>query len=152
MILNICNKFLIRLIFNYRRKTKNPDTTPHESWSRFVKYLLTFMIRKYPYLHKMDNVCIDLKQKQIQYVNNQKFVPILTTHTGKFSVYMLNDETMEHFKTIIKNKCNEKANTSKCMKSMIEHKFLESNAKFERQSQELKELKELIEKSFLTQL
>ena len=75
----------------------------------------------------MDNLCIDLKHKKIHHEINQKLEPILKTNTGKFLVYMLNDETMEHFKKIIKKKCNEKENESKSIQTMIEHKFSKSN-------------------------
>lgn len=110
----------------------------------------------------MDNLCIDLKHKKIHHEINEKLVPILKTHTGKFSVYMLNDEAMENFQKIIKNKCNENAKTTKCIQTLIEHKFSksndeiksnmkilnEANARLESQNQELKEL---ILKSLLKQ-
>ena len=100
----------------------------------------------------MDNLCIDLRHKKIHHVFNQKLEPILKTHTGKFSDYFLNDEAMEHFKKIIKDKCNEKANTTKCIQTLIEHKFSESQDEIRLNMNILSaRLEKLIQKSFLKQ-
>ena len=133
--------------------------------------MLTFMTKRYPYLHKVDNLCIDLKDKTIECEINDKQEPILKFHTGKSTKYVLNDETLDKFNDIIMNRCNEEIDVTQCIQTMIESKSKEMkskisetqiemksnmkslnnnndelNAKLDKQNQELFELKQMIHK------
>ncbi|CAO1399903.1 unnamed protein product [Diamesa hyperborea] len=72
--------------------------------NRTIKKILTFMVNRYPYLHKMDNLWIDLKHKTVLYKVNQRQVPVLKAINGKGHSYSLDDESYERLITIIKQK------------------------------------------------
>lgn len=66
------------------------------------------MVSRYPYLHKMDNLFIDLKQKSIFYKLKQRREPILRMNDGTVKSYSLEDESYERLVAILKRKDNHK--------------------------------------------
>lgn len=73
---------------------------------RATKQILIFMVNRYIFLHKMDNLFIDLKHKSIFYKTNQRREPILKMGNGAVKNYSLEDETYERLIGILKRKEN----------------------------------------------
>lgn len=73
-------------------------------FKRTAKEILTFMVNRYVFLHKMDNLFIDLKQKSIFYKINQRREPILRMMNGTVKSYSLDDESYERLVAILKKK------------------------------------------------
>lgn len=69
---------------------------------RTAKKMLTFMVNRYPCLHKMDNLFIDVKRKSIFYKINQRREPILRKINGTVQNYSLDDESYERLVGILK--------------------------------------------------
>lgn len=69
---------------------------------RTTKQILTFMVNRYVFLHKMDNLFIDVKRKSIFYKINQRREPILRNMNGTVKNYSLNDESYERLVAILK--------------------------------------------------
>lgn len=139
------------------------------------------MIKRFPFLHKMNNLCIDLKHKTVEYEINEKQEPILKFYSGKSTEYKLQDETLDNFNDIISNKSNGEIDVTQTIQTMITEsqfemktKMAESqmetksnlkllniqikdhneelNAKLDKQNQELSELKQMIQKLFTENL
>lgn len=64
-------------------------------------FIMTLLIRKYPYLHKMDNLCIDFKRKTVKYEWDQKRTHILRTFNGYTRRYTLTEETIKKLREIV---------------------------------------------------
>lgn len=62
---------------------------------------MSFPIRKFPYLHKIDNLLIDFKKKTIYYEQDQRKFNVLQTRAGKVKRYVLDDETLKKFNEIM---------------------------------------------------
>lgn len=73
-------------------------------FKRTAKQILTFMVNRYVFLHKMDNLFIDLKHKSIFYKMNQRREPILRMMNGAVKSYSLEDESYERLIAILKKK------------------------------------------------
>lgn len=71
---------------------------------RSAKNILKFMVNRYVFLHKMDNLFIDLKHKSIFYRIQQRREPILKMMNGKVKSYSLDDECYERLVAILKRK------------------------------------------------
>ena len=73
-------------------------------FKRTARAILTFMVNRYVFLHKMDNLFIDLKQKSIFYKINQRREPILKMMNGTVKSYSLDDESYERLVAILKKR------------------------------------------------
>lgn len=73
-------------------------------WRRFVTYIICMLVRKYPYLHKMDNLCIDFKKKTVKYEQDQKRFNVLRTRSGGIGVYILEEENLKKLSDIVAKK------------------------------------------------
>jgi hypothetical protein len=62
------------------------------------------MVNRYIYLHKMDNLFIDVKKKSIFYKTTQKREPILRKNNGTVKSYSLDVESYERLVAILKKK------------------------------------------------
>ena len=71
---------------------------------RTTRHILTFMVNRYVFLHKMDNLFIDIKHKSIFYKINQRRERILQTMSGTVKSYSLDDENYERLVAILKRK------------------------------------------------
>lgn len=69
---------------------------------RLAKKLLTLMVNRFQYLHKMDNLFVDVKRKSVFYKTDQKREPILKKKNGTVKNYSLNDESYESLVAILK--------------------------------------------------
>ena len=85
---------------------------------RFFKRALTFMVNRYVFLHKMDNLFIDLKSKSIYYKMNQRREPILRMMNGNVKNYSLDNESYERLVAILKEKDKSSDNISEKMSVM----------------------------------
>ena len=85
---------------------------------RFMKRVLTFMVNRYIFLHKMDNLFIDLKLKSIYYKMNQRREPILRMMNGNVKNYSLDNENYERLVAILKEKDKSSDNVSEKLSVM----------------------------------
>lgn len=60
------------------------------------------MVNRFVFLHKMDNLFIDVKRKSIFYKINQRREPILRKMNGTVKSYSLDDESYERLVGILK--------------------------------------------------
>ncbi|CRK97404.1 CLUMA_CG010794, isoform A [Clunio marinus] len=82
-------------------EAKNNQKQNLRGWRRLTTYLISLLVRKYPYLHKMDNLCIDFKQKTVKYEQDQKRFHILRTRSGVAGSYILDEETLKKLSEIV---------------------------------------------------
>lgn len=66
-----------------------------------AKYGVSLLVREYPYLHKMDNLCIDFKKKTVKYEQDQKRFNILRSRSGKVGKYILEEESLKKLSEIV---------------------------------------------------
>lgn len=96
-------------------------------------------VRKYPYLHKMDNLCIDFKRKTVKYEQDQKRFNILRTRSGNTGKYVLEEETLKKLADIVaKKQLQEESVNEKVESLQTEMKKLKINIR--NQHEELKKL------------
>lgn len=102
-------------------------------------YSLSLLVRQYPYLHKLDNLCIDFKQKTVKYELDQKRMNILRTRSGHVGKYILDEETLKKLSDIIaKKQLQEESVNEKVESLQVEMKKLKSTIR--NQHEELKKL------------
>ena len=103
----------------------------------------------------MDNLCIDLKDKTVEYEINEKQEPILKFYSGKSTKYVINDETLDKFYDIISKRNNggtdvtqseTVTNELKELKSKMSETQTELNIKLDRQNEEMKQMMQMIQK------
>ena len=114
------------------------------------------MIKRYPFVHKMDNLWIDLIYKTVKYEINEQQEPILKFYSGESTAYVLNDMTLNKFNKIIRKRNNEVTNVTQSIQTLIteskhmKSEMIELNIKLDRHNEELdrqnKELKKMIQK------
>lgn len=73
-------------------------------WHRLIIYMISLLVREFPYLHKMDNLCVDFKRKTVKYEIDQKRFHILRTRSGKAGHYTLEEETLKKLSDIVAKK------------------------------------------------
>lgn len=110
-------------------------------WSQTTRKLLKFMVNRYPFLHKMDNLWVDIKHKSVTYKINHKQEPILRRHNGIVKNYCLDDENFERLISIIKEKDN---NDDECMANKIQSIQNDVTLLKDQMGVEFEELKKLI--------
>ncbi|CAO1407474.1 unnamed protein product [Diamesa serratosioi] len=133
-----CEGVICKMYNNIRGNKDRLEPEKLGCWGRFIKCLLTFMIKRYPFLHKMDNLCIDLKHKTVEYEINDKQVPILKFHSGKSTAYILQDETLDKFNDIICNRNNEVTDVTQTIETLIaESKQMKINISESNQCQQM---------------
>lgn len=76
------------------------------------------MVNRFPYLHKMDNLWVDLKHKTVLYKVNQRQVPVLKAINGKGHNYSLDDESYERLISIVKQKDNNEEDLNDKLETM----------------------------------
>lgn len=127
----------------YDDDDKSEDSMPKvvelSWWRRCTIYLMSMLVREYPYLHKMDNLCIDFKQKTVKYEQDQKRFNILRTRSGRVGKYILNEETLKKFADIVaKKQLQEESVNEKVESLQTEMKKLKLSIRS--QHEELKKL------------
>lgn len=73
-------------------------------WQSCITFMMSLLIMEYPYLHKMDNLCIDFKRKTIKYEQDHKRFDILQKSSGKIDEYILNEDTLKKLADIVAKK------------------------------------------------
>ncbi|CAO1409106.1 unnamed protein product [Diamesa tonsa] len=114
-------------------------------WRLSLQYMLSLIIRTYPYLHKMDNLCINFKKRTVKYELSDKHVHITTRFSGRFSHYTLHDETLQKLNAIVNKRYNQEISVSEKMEAMkTEMKKMKVTMKVQHD-----ELKQLIQELLL---
>lgn len=130
---------------NFRHGSYTPDEllmyqidgNNRNCWKRLLMRFATTIIRRFPYLHKMDNLMIDHKLGNVKYyTHNQDLVPILSIRDGKFQNISIPIEDLEKFNEIIKNRETRNA-------AVVEEELLKIRA--EKSEQEIINLKEKLD-------
>lgn len=83
--------------------------TGERGWRRKAKNILIYIVQRFPYLHKIDNLNVDYKLRTVDYGMNQDLVPVLTEINGDILSYKFGNEDFEKLYAIIKDR-NSKAN------------------------------------------
>lgn len=108
-------------------------------WRKLMSFIISFLVRSYPYLHKMDNLCVDFKRRTVKYEQDQKRFHILRTRSGKFSKYSLDQETLKKLSDIIAKRQQQEESVNEKVESLqADLKKLKINMK--NQHEELKKL------------
>lgn len=75
-------------------------------------YFMSLLVRKYPYLHKLDNLCVDFKKKIVKYEWDQRRTHILRTRGGDAGKYSIDEETVQKLRGIIEQRHNKEEGTN----------------------------------------
>jgi hypothetical protein len=105
----------------YDSDNENSEITKKSTmnwWRKSILFLISLPVRKYPYLHKIDNLCIDFKRKTVKYEQDQKRCNILTTKSGKSEKYLIDEETVEKFCEIIAKRHSREENVKQKVESL----------------------------------
>jgi replicative superfamily II helicase len=105
--------------------------------------MMSLLVREYPYLHKMDNLCVDFKKKTVKYEQDQKRFHVLRSRSGVVRKYFLDDETLKRLSDILTKRHRHNESVKEKVESLqLEMKKLKTtmNAQHE-------ELKRLIRES-----
>lgn len=70
-------------------------------------YAISLLVRRYPYLHKMDNLCIDFKRKCVKYESNEKRYHILMRRNNYNEKYVLEEDSLKKLNAIVEKKQTE---------------------------------------------
>lgn len=81
------------------------DGKNNNCWNRLLMWFSKCIIERFPYLHKMDNLKIDYKLRNVEYfTHNQELVPILSTIKGSPQNFYILNEDFEEMNEIIKDR------------------------------------------------
>ena len=74
-------------------------------WKRLLMRFAISIVKRFPYLHKMENLVIDYKFHNVAYCSYTKEMhPILTATNGKLRKFVILNEDFEKLNEIIKNR------------------------------------------------
>lgn len=79
---------------------------------------MSLFIRQYPYLHKMDNLCVDFQQKTVKYELDQRRTNILRTSSGSAGKYTLDAETLKKLRAIVEKKQNQEEDVNEKVENL----------------------------------
>jgi hypothetical protein len=120
----------------YFKLSKN---SAQSCWRRFVMCIMSMLVSKYPYIHKLDNLCIDFKKKIVKYEINQKRVHVLRSQSGNDKKYWLEDETLKKLSAIVDSRQSEVESVNEKVEHLqAEIKILRQNLRS--QHEEMKKL------------
>lgn len=108
-------------------------------WRNFIMFVMSTLVRKYPYLHKMDNLCVDFKQKTVKYEQDQKRFNILRTRSGEVGKYILDEEALKKLSEIIARKQQQEEGVNEKVAS-LETQVKKLKLTIRSQHEELKQL------------
>lgn len=100
---------------------------------------MTLLVRRYPYLHKIDNLCIDFKTKTVKYELNQKRFHILQTHGGSNQKYILDERSCKKLSAIVEKRHNHDRTFNEKMEH-LEAEVRHLKASIHNQHEEMKKL------------
>jgi DNA repair ATPase RecN len=126
------------VLYNFYWKIR--QNYEHSWWRQSLIYFMSLLVRKYPHLHKMDNLCINFKTKVVKYEADEKRYHILQTRDGNVNKYTLNVETLKKLRAILDNRLTQVENVNE----KVEH--LQSELKMLKMSMrnQHEEMKKLI--------
>lgn len=84
---------------------------------KLVMFIMTLLVQRYPYLHKIDNLCVDFKTKTVKYELDQKRLHILRTHGGSNHKFLLDERTRKKLSVIVERRHSHE----KTFNEKIEH-------------------------------
>jgi acetate kinase len=112
---------------------------------------MTLLVRRYPYLHKIDNLCVDFKNKTVKYELNQKRVHILRTSGGSSHKFILDEKTCKKLSGIVeKRHSQEKTFNEKIEHLEAEVRYLKTSIR--NQHEEMKSLLQQILRQRMTEI
>lgn len=71
---------------------------------KLVMFIMTLLVQRYPYIHKMDNLIVNFKNKKVKYELNQKRIHILRTHGGSNQNFILDERTYKNLSSIVERR------------------------------------------------
>lgn len=116
---------------------------PFDCWKASINYLMSLLVREYPFLHKMDNLCVDFKKRTVKYDQDQKRFHILRSWSGKVQKYFLDDETLKKLNDIV----TKRHNHHESVKEKVEALQMEMKKLKTLMNSQHEELKKLIQES-----
>lgn len=66
----------------------------------------------------MDNLCVDLKRKNVKYEQFQKRFNVLRTRSGKGGLYILEEDTLKKFNEIIAKRQNQEKSVNEKVEAL----------------------------------
>ena len=80
---------------------------------RLGQRVLLIFINQFPFLHKMDNLVVICKHRNVEYLFKMSLQPILLSRNGMNHCFKLNNDDFEKFNKILKNRANLKISIEK---------------------------------------
>ena len=71
---------------------------------RLGQRVLLIFINQFPFLHKMDNLIVMCKHRNVEYLFNKSLQPILLTKVEKAHCFKLNNDDFEKFNKVLKKR------------------------------------------------
>lgn len=82
---------------------------PRKWYRRLGCFMISLLVRKYPFVQKMDNLCVDFEFKRIKYEQDDRRFYVLQHNSGSIQNYRPNQETLKAFSDIVvSNQSQEK--------------------------------------------
>lgn len=100
---------------------------------------MSLLVSEYPYLHKMDNLCIDFKRKTVKYEEDHKRFDILQKSSGKIDRYFLKSDTLKKLADILAKKQRQEKS--------VNEKFQSLQREMKQMKLGIEQLKSLIQES-----
>ena len=131
-----------------RKRTSTPeefmmyqiDGIRPNCWKRLLMRFPLSIVKKFPYLHKLDNLVIDYKARNVQYcTQDQNLLPILSIRQGGSLNHSIINEEFEKFNEIIKKR--ELRNSARA-----DDDLLKLNT--EKNQREIQKLKDTVENGY----
>lgn len=81
---------------------------PRKWYRRFACFMISLLVRKYPFVQKMDNLCVDFEFKRVKFEQDDRRFYVLQQNSGSIQNYRPNQETLKAFSDIVvKNQSQE---------------------------------------------
>lgn len=100
---------------------------------------MSFLVWDYPYLHKIDNLCVDFKKKTVKYEIDQKRVHVMRTRSGSNKKFILSEENSKKLSAIIERRLSQEEGVNEKVEHLqAEMKSLKQSIRI--QHEEIKKL------------
>lgn len=110
-------------------------------YRRFGCYLITILVRKYPFVHKMENLCVDFEHKRIKYEQDDRRFFILQQYSGTLEKYHPDQERLKDMSDIVVSNQSQEKNINEEIENLQQEL---KNVKMQMTSQ-YEEIKRLLE-------
>lgn len=102
-------------------------------------FFMSFLVWDYPYLHKIDNLCVDFKKKIVKYEIDQKRVHVMRTRSGSNKKFILSEENSKKLSAIIERRLSQEEGVNEKVEHLqAEMKSLKQSIRI--QHEEIKKL------------